>query len=307
MNKIFYGLFTVLTVIYLATVFIIRTDSATLAHYHVTDVQLHLLTLTLAIPVIAIWFAAAYGLVNIARYAVKIRKSPEGKGFVFLARGVTLLGLSLPIDSVISNLLSYGVSKGAISRATETIIDTHLSVLFPLVSFILIFIGSRHLMLTVKKAQVNRSHLVWTGIVLLVISVLYIVATLTNPSRMIATPPALAATYYMPDWLIITTIVLPYIIVWACGFYATLFLRSYQRHVGGKIYKKALGKLNIGFFVVILIYILLQFLTAAITSLYGWVLSAVLLLLFVLLIVIAVGFALIASGARGLAKLEEVL
>ncbi len=306
LRKKYYSLLAILVLAYLYTIIIVSPDSAALARYNITATQLRLLSLTLIIPIFAIWFAGVYGLVNVGNYARKIRGTRDGNGFRHLAIGLVFLGLLLPITGVVSRILLYAVQHDIITQALSTIINTHLSVGLQLLGFLFLFTGSWRLVRSAKKAYLPRSHLIATGAALVVLGAFYIFATLSNPSRETPVAPTTQATYYMPDWLILTTITLPYILAWAFGFYAALFLHAYHRGVGGKIYKKALMKLNKGFFVVIIASMLLQFIGAATTVLYGLGLGAALLLLYVLLLFIAVGYVFIALGAKDLAQLEEV-
>lgn len=309
MAKKYYGLLIVLILAYLSITFATDPDPARLTQYKLDSTQLRLILLTVAIPASAIWFAAFYGLVNVSKYAEKIKGTPDGKGFQQIARGLIVLGVGLPLTSVVNSLLNYGISKHEITQATATIITTHLTFIFPLIGFVFLFIGSHHLLTILKKAKkavMLPEHLMGLGFVLAFISVLYTLATFTNPLREVSTVHGVRATYAMPDWLILTTIVLPYIFIWGCGLYASLQLRAYQQSVGGKVYKRSLSKLNTGLVAVIVTSIMLQFLTAASSRFAGWGIESILGLVYVLLAIIAVGYVLIALGAKGLAKLEEV-
>ena len=302
----YYWLLVVLVLIYLATIFILKPNSATLTHYNISPNQLRMLSLAIIIPSVIIWFAAFYGWVNISKYAGKIKNSHDGKGFSYLAAGSIVLGVSMPIVGLISRLLTYLAEQQIITQALATIINTHITVLYTLVGFTLLFMGARHLLATIKKAQVPKSHTIGVAVVLVLISVPYIIATLVNPSRAVPTGPAMTATYYMSDPWILATIVLPYILVWIFGFYAALYLHAYYQNVRGKLYRKSLMKLTVGFFVVILSTIFLQFLTAASSMIYGWSVGAVMLIVYMLIFIIAVGYVYVALGAKGLVKLEEV-
>lgn len=306
MSKLIYGLLAVITVVYLALSLVAEIDSAALSRYDVDATQLRLLSLTIVLPVIAVWFAAAYGLVNVGRYARKIKNTPDGEGFKYIAGGMVFLALALPITSVISRILMIGVDQNVIAQATATIINTHLTGAFLLVGFALLANGARRLVETVKKIRVPSSHLAGIVTATWALSVPYILFTLSNPSREVAVRPDTVATYYMPDWLIVTTIILPYLIIWASGFYAVYLLHSYHKKVGGKLYRRALKKLSNGFTFVILASILIQLLTPFSTTLVGWGVGAILMVVYALLVVISVGYVLIALGAKDLKKLEEV-
>jgi hypothetical protein len=305
-KKFYYGLLAVSVLAYLGMVLFLAADSISLARYKIDATQLRMLSLTIVVPSFAIWFAAFYSFIHVGKYTDKITSGTDGVGFSYLTRGLMVLAISMPINAVIARLLSYWVQEDMISQSAATIITTHLSLIFTLISFMLLCFGAKYLAGTVKKVSVPRSQIIAVAVGLAILSVLYIIATLMNPSRTVPMLPAVTATYYLADPLIIVTIVIPYILLWGFGFYATLYLNFYRRNIGGKIYKQALRKLYIGFFIVIMTTVFLQFLTAAGTIISGWALGAILLLLYVLLAVIAIGYVYIALGAKDLAKLEEV-
>lgn len=291
---------------YLGTIFFFEADSVSLARYKIDADQLRWLSLTIVVPGFAIYFAAFSSFLNIGSYAHKIKKSPDGAGFTFLTKGLMVLGISLPANALISRLLSYGVQEGNVSQAAATIITTHLSAATYFASFCLLYLGSRRLLASLKGVTIPQRHIVTAAVGIALLSIPYVIVTLLNPARTTVVPPAMTATYYMPDILIFLTIIVPYIVTWTLGFYASLYLYHYHKNVGGAIYKKALRKLNIGFFIVILTTVLLQFISAASTVISGWALGVVLTVIYLLLGTIAVGYVYIALGAKRLAKLEEI-
>lgn len=305
-NKLLYGFLTVMVLLYAVSIFVFKTDSAALAKYHVSDTELRLLSLVFVLPTFVIWYVAVYSLVKISSYAARIKKTKDGKGMHLLAWGLGALAAGTIMNTVVSRMLNYAVSEDMISRSMSTIITTHVGVTYIFVSFLLLFLGSRQLLKTIKKPDISPTKYLWVTVAMLAISVPYVFAVLTNPSRTVATGTSRVATYAMPDWLILTTLVIPYLIAWALGFYAVIFMGAYQKHVGGLLYKKALNKLTKGFFLTIVLTIVLQFISAISPIILGWVLTAILLLLVVLLGMIVIGYIYIARGAKGLSKLEEV-
>jgi hypothetical protein len=301
----FYTLLAVFVAIYLYTVFAFAVDNAALARYHVNATQLRFLSLTIIIPIFAIWFTLFYGMINVSHYAKSIAKSKEGASFKFLALGLTVQGVSMPINSIISRFLTYGTQNGMVSVQTNTIITTHLTILCSLAAFVLIFIGAYKLLNTIK-VRIPSWHLMVTGLMLSILSVFYTFATISNPARQVATGGVPKATYAMNDWGIVLTIIIPYVMLWAFGLFAVQLLRIYYHNVGGSIYKRSLAKLNKGFLIVTLSYILLQFVTATATVISGFALTTLFALIYVLLAIIATGYVYVAVGAKGLTKLEEV-
>lgn len=302
----YYGLLACLVLAYLVTVIFFQPDSTLLSRYHLNDTQYRLLSLTVVIPVIAIWFGAFYSFVKLGNYVKKIENTPDGREFAWLYAGLVAFGLGLPLGSLISRLLTYGARQSIISQSFATIVGTHITLVFVLIGSILLVIGSWRLMSLVKKARVPHWQTLGAAVALIILSIIYGYAALHNPLRQTTGQPLTTAAYAMPDWLIFTTIVLPYIVAWACGFYTTLWLHTYHHHVNGKIYRRALKRLNTGVFIVIFASVLVRLLTNMPTNIADWGLRTMLLLLYALLFIIAVGYVLIALGAKGLSRLEEV-
>lgn len=291
---------------YISTVFLFEADAETLARQHATEIQLKLITLAVMIPVVLIWFAGFVGLINLQKYAAKIKGSRDGVGFMYLAAGVTVFAITVVINSLVSRVLKYAAAQHAIPDVASVIFDMEFATLANLVSFTLIFLGSVRLVQTLKK-QVKTSHMVVVALVLAAISATYAVAVMVDPSRGLARLVGDNISYGIPDWFIVMTVVVPYILTWGFGLFATLFLYTYNKNVKGTIYKRALSRLTKGFFIILLMTVVLQFLYAASAMLTTWGLGALLSLVSVLLIIIAVGFLYIARGAKNLTKIEEAM
>lgn len=306
MNKKIYILLALLAVLYILVNFATPPNETVLARYKMNATEYQLMRASLAIPLFIVWFAAFYGFSKLIRYAKLIKQSPDGEGFAWIAAGLTVLGVGLPINSIISTTLSRAVAADIIEQPVSTIITTHLTVGYQLASFLLIAVGSWKLLQVLKKVDFPKPALILGGGILTVISAFYIVAVLNNPSRQVPVEPAQTATYYINDFLIITTIIVPYILSWMCGLFAFIAIRTYQRHVGGMLYKKALKKFNTGLLIIIAMSIILQFFTAAITSTFAWQLGPLVILTQFLVFAIGAGFIFVALGAKGLTKLEEV-
>lgn len=305
MNKKIYILLALLMVLYLLITFGTPTNETVLARYKMDATQYHLMRASLAIPLFLVWFAAFYGFSKLLDYARSIKDSPDGESFMWIASGLTILAVGMPVNSIITTIFSRAVAADMITQPASTIITTHLSVGYQLVSFLLIAIGSWKLLKVLKKVQFPKKSLIVCGSILAVISVLYTISALNNPSRAVPVAPAQTATYYMNDALIFMTIIIPYIVSWACGLFAVVAIWTYQQDIGGVLYKKALKKLNTGLLVIILLAILLQFLTAAVLAIYAWQLGPLVTLIQLIVFAVGVGFIYVALGAKGLARLES--
>lgn len=306
MNRKLLILFALLVSLYLTINFATPTNPVVLERYKMDAFEYQVMRAALVVPLIAVWFAALYGFSKLHAYAKAIQGSPDGKGFLWIASGLGVLAFGLPISSILGVMLSRSVAAGMIEQPVSTIISTHVSVGYQLVAFVLIAYGSRTLLRVLRKVKIPRKSIAIGAALLAVISVFYTISALNNPSRYTPVPPAETATYYMNDFLIFTTIIVPYIIAWTSGFFAFIAMRVYQQNVEGVLYQKALAKLNYGLIAIIGISILLQFLTAAVATLFAWQLGSLVVLLQLLVFAIGAGFVLVTIGAKGLTRLEEI-
>lgn len=134
----------------------------------------------------------------------------------------------------------------------------------------------------------------------------YCYVTLTNPARQFPPSSGIKAAYYLPDWLLVTTIIIPYLFVWFYGMRAAAHLAFYRKNVSGVVYKQALGYLAVGLGTVIVSSMALRFLVSLTTLLNSLSLKILLILLYALIFVIASGYIFIAVGAKKLKRIEEV-
>jgi hypothetical protein len=171
-------------------------------------------------------------------------------------------------------------------------------------AFWLVKSGSQKLLAIIKKPVNTMPSLVMIGYI--AVSALYVLLVLHDPARLAPTNNASVASYYQPDWLIITTLVIPRLIAWFWGLQAVINILLYRAHVKGRLYKEALNSLAIGLAGILIMTILLRSLQSLTTSLNQWSLAVILAVIYLLLIVISIGYAFIAVGAKNLQKLEEL-
>ncbi len=294
-----------LVLVYLVLVFSIPPDPATLARYNLTLGQARMLNLAIVVPLLAIWSAAFYGLYRLHTYAKLMRGNDEGRGFVSLAKGIGFLTLGLPISSILSSTLNYFARLHPSSTATMVITINYVNILISIAAFTYIAKGARELVSTTKKVTPSLNQVV-TFLGFLVLSGVYVYLTFQNPIRNYPAAGSHRATHFLPDWLILLTIIVPNLYVWYVGFRATADLSFFKEKVKGTIYKQFLGFLAAGIGTVLVSSIFIQFLTALSSLFTNLPLTPLLALIYLLLVIIAAGYVLIAVGAKKLRKIEEV-
>lgn len=233
-------LFVILAITYVVLLIVIPPEARTLNKYNLTKEQARNLNLSVAVPYIAIWLTGLYGYLRLDAYTEKIKASPDGSAFSKLTRGLLILALTLPISAIIGNVDLYITNKHDNFLATGTIINNYVNLVLALVAFWFIFRGAKQLYQLLPKFKIQTSDGGFLPALFALASTWYSYFTLTNPARQHPTALARTATYYLSDWLLVVTIILPYIIMLYFGFSSVGYLLIYMRHVPGIIYKRAL-------------------------------------------------------------------
>jgi len=306
MSRRVWFIYLLAVAIYISLSFLAPVDSAVLERYNISTTQLALLRLTVVLPLVAIWFAAFYGYDKFRNYAEVIQESPDGKAFVHIANGLGVLALSLPATSIVSSVFDLLTRDSEGALPSTTIAANYLAVALALAAFWFLYKGSKMLLRSIAPRADQKPFYNATLFAIAVLAVVYTYFTFQNPVRRVPTEPIEEATYYLPDPLILVTIVVPYLLIWYLGLRSAAFIAEYARSVKGILYKQVLGFLAKGLVAIILLSITLQFLGNFATWFGALSLAPILVIVYLLLIAIAVGYAYVAAGAKKLQKIEEV-
>jgi hypothetical protein len=270
--------------------------------YTLSPWAVHSLELTIVLPLIAVWFIALWGSLRFRAYALSIQESADGRALKTLATGLVVLVSGLVLTSLLQSLNGRMAVWG--HAKVWAIFSEYTAIVVALVALGLIVRGAWQL---ARLVQFRRLPLVQVVavLVLAVIGIAYVLLLVHDPYRTATPNPALHSSYYLPDWLLLLSVVVPYLVVWYCGLLAVGCLRLYQAYSSGIIYRHALSRLSSGLLAVITASILIQILGAVSPSLVHLGLKDLLLVVYLLVIVYAVGHVVVAIGARSLAKIEE--
>lgn len=302
LRKEFRGL-AILSILYVLLSLLLPTDTATLAKYNISEQQAKILSFSIILPLVAIWAVAFNGYIQFKEYASSIKRGNDGKGFSDIAQGSKILAYGLPIGSITGLLVNYlALQNVAFFKNNGTILSDYISILITLIAFIFINKGARILLKVTKKIPPMPEFTVVIYL-LLAISYCYVVF-----SQGVKPEPSAdsRSVYSLPTLVVSLSVVLPYLYTWYKGLIAAYFLRFYEHNVGGVLYKRALRKLSLGIAVVILSSVLIQFFVALSNNIADLTLTSLLAVIYVLLIVMAFGYLLIAHGAKSLKQIEDV-
>lgn len=297
--------FIALIILYLSLTLAIPPDASVLTRYNLRPPQLAMLRLSVSVPLVIIWLIALYGFICIYRYANSIRTHKDGKAFMTISNGLGVLTFGLPIQSISTAYFNYLGRSTPHLEATTTIISNYIGLGIILLGFYILNKGAKKLNGQVRADTTGSPLRLWK-MLLAMFSALYIYLVLHNPARSHPTQTVSRAAYYLPDWLILSTIVLPYIFVWYLGAQSAYYIYLYQKRVPGKLYRQALRLIAGGIVGVVIASMLVRFMASQTTYLNSVGLRAIFAIIYILLISISVGYLFVAAGARKLHKMENV-
>lgn len=298
-------LYLLLAITYISLVWFLPPNRSSLDKYNLSVLEGKLLSLSFVLPLIGVWFSALYGYLRFRAYAVVIRKSPEGKAFNRLADGLMVLAFGLPVSAILGTTLNYISVRYANWLPTNTIIRSYADIAIYLTGFSLLFLGARSLYATLRIRKPSKAiFLRYNTLIIITVSTVFAWLLLANPLD--PSPDSSNSIYYLPNWLIIFSIAIPYLLSWYFGSMASYWMLAYKNKVSGRMYKQPCGDLAKGLAVIVFDAMLIRFITSLSPRLERLNLTPLLLLIYLLVLLYILGYGLVARGAKGLKKIEEV-
>lgn len=270
--------------------------------YHLTLSERDLLQLTIVIPVLVIWLIAINGTVSFLRYAWLIRTSADGQALQLISVGLMILVLFYILQSVLGEVPLYFAGKWQLYPLL--MLANHVPVMLALLGFVVILAGAWKLReLTPRGLSAGGlSAIVFPYAVLGLLFAWLFAHNLSG-----APDPNGIPKFAEPGQLPVLTVAIPYILAWIAGVLAITLIAEYARTIHGTIYRRAVKDLVRGLTGVLFFSILIQ-LTQLSTGVFASLkLGAILLILYALIVLYAVGFVFLARGARKLSLIEESL
>lgn len=292
-----FGLYVLFVGLYAVMLLIAPPPRIAMDRYNLTINQLHLLELTIIIPMAIIWFIAFYGYSKLRAYTDLIKDSKDGKQINRIATGVLILTIGTPFTTVASSIMTVISQDMPNFRPTSLIIRHYLDILVPLLAFILISGGARGLHDLTKHRPPQYVINAVAGI-FIVIGVTYCWVILNAHN--------FNAAYFLPEWLVLTTIVIPYMYTWYLGMMSAYQVHAYSLKVPGIVYRRNWNLFAAGIAAIIVASIIYQYAATLTRQFSSLRLIPLLCIVYSLLALISVGYILVALGAKKLQKIEEV-
>ncbi len=273
-------------------------NPATLHQLRINVLEYRAVVVTLIVPYAAIWFSAFYAYDKLEEYAAKLHRTEEGSAFKKIANGVRVLAWGLVVPTIIGTILSALQSWHADFHAPASVFNQYMQVAFPVVAFIIIGNGTRDLteLVGVRPGIMAIRAIILAFTILGVLFVHFVINNQFNGTD----------GYHLPLYPLILTIIVPYLFTWIIGLLSVYELRIYAAATRGVLYRQALVSLGTGLAIVIIDSIIVQYLTGAFGIAAHASIGFLLLIVYLLLVVQAAGYALVALGAKKLKRIEEV-
>ena len=296
-------LFAGFIVLYCLQLFLPAPNKQALQHYHLTSTSVRVLDLTILLPIVAIWIVALLGYLRFKTYTTLIAGAKDGQAFTTIGYGVALLVLWSPLSTILSQAATQYYTYHPSATTTLVWLNNYFNLILLTAAFWLLYTGSKKLMSLIKTPDFRLYQP--TTLIFIAFAVLYTFLVLSDSLRNHAVKGSISS-YYSPDWVIVITIVIPRLIAWYVGLQAVQNILLYRHRVKGRLYRKALERLAYGLGGVIGSVIVLRIVQSLTAPLLKANLGALLAIIYVLLIIIAIGYVLIAQGAKRLQKIEEL-
>lgn len=299
--RMYYSLiFLVLGIGYALLSLLPSPNHATLTHYALNESNYRWLILPIVIFLLIIWVAGYYGSLRVKLYSLMLGRSPDGQGFKDLSNGIMILAVMLPLTVDVNSIIHLITQNHPGSLEALTIINNYFDLVIMGAAMILINRGAESLAGLVKLRNSMRTERIWI-FASIAASAIYGYLVVSRP----ASDVALTKVYYLPHWLLLLSLAIPYLFFWYSGLRGAYLLFGYQKKVRGKIYKIALRLLSLGIAVVVVSSILTRVLTTVSAKLSHLNLTPLLAVIYGLLVVIGAGYVVIALGAKKLRRIEE--
>lgn len=278
-------------------------SGAGVRHYHISSFQLTVIQTTIIVPVLVIWLIATYGAARLRRYADIIAGSADGGAIRMIALGTFMLLLYLITSGLVGALPAYFVD----SRWLHVMValKNYLPMVVAFIAFAYAYIGSLRLMRLVKLPVWDSKRLWGLLIPYTIFAGLFTWAFYANTSLHAPGPNGIPP-FALSSTILLFSYVIPYLVMWFIGCISVVNIWRYAKTVRGSIYRSTLVDLTKGLSFVLLFTIIVELLIVSGPFLAKLNLTPLLLLIYVILILDAIGYLFIARGARKMTKIEVV-
>lgn len=295
--------YCLLASLYIGLILILPASQRSMREYMLSPIEYRVLYLAVSTPFLISWLAAFIGYSKLHEYAEAISDTPEGSSFMRLARGCAWLAWGLPIQNFITLILNTFAYSHSGFHPAAIIISNYTGLVLPLIALTIISGASKSL---TESAHLTFSAAKARSIIWMFVTAALVYCYLTFQRFDLSSFGSTKNPYYLPLWLMVISVIIPYLYAWFIGLLAAYEITLFSRNVRGVLYRQALRILVLGLVAVVVGSIALQYLNSASPRLGYLALNYKLVLTSLFRVVGGAGFVLIAIGALKLKKIEEV-
>lgn len=297
-HKSYYGLVLAIWAVYLALTLLTPLTESTNV-FRISRQTMVLLQFSVTIPYLGVWLVALRGILVFDNFI-------RGLSDVEYVQGLRLMktGLVLLFAAMLAGTL-FGAFAG-LCRALETRVELatismhYVNTVAYTAAFTSIFSGSRRLVESASserdEARIRRTLVfsVWTAMTLVSLALFF-----TNQSRTSSIDPAVPATYFLPDEIVLSTVIVPTVVGWYFGLASIDKLVQISSSVRALLVKNYLRRASRGFaFLLLTAFILNLFQFVGTQRLVEFGLGRVLVVVYMFLVLQGLGFMLVGSVVR---------
>lgn len=267
--------------------------------YGLSPITIRFLQFTIGALYSLSWLAGTAGSVELNTSAESTPDTAKKSAFKKKAMGVAILIGGSIITAFISTIRSR-VSPDPSNFPGITILLNYVYVFVPLIGLSYLASGAFDLSKSID-AKPPKPYFY-------VLAFVFCTLAVGVNAYLLFTREDTTSSYFLPEALVVMTILLPSFITWIIGTVGVITSFNYIGNVQGVVYKAGLGQFNAGIFFVVLTSMFLQLLLSVGSSrLLGISLGGILLIVYTFIILQAVGYLLIAFGSRKLTTVESIL
>lgn len=272
-------------------------DPHTLHQLHISSFAYRIAILGLLIPYGVIWYMAFYAYAKLKEYARTIKGFDDGKAFRYIMIGMGILAFGLVLPMSISLVLGTIAAHHQGFKAAAVIIDNYMGLAVALAAFLSLNNGS-HLLAKLSKNHLGLGEqrmLAFLFISLAAAFTCLVIDYHTNHHNV----------YYLNTPMLVITFIIPQLYTWFLAILCAYEIGLYAKFAKGVLYRKALRQFSNGIMIAIAGSIANQFVDNTFAARVSKSLGSLLLVIYILLVIIAIGLIQMALGSKKLKMIEE--
>jgi hypothetical protein len=272
-----------------------KTNANNSSPYHFSVIGILVLTVTIVGLLLLSWWFGYYAWLQLDRYTHKLPAESGPRTYGRMATGVGLLATGFMLSSLLGAVKPF--FAGNIGLATAiTQLNYYIIVVFPFLGFLWLRVGSRHLAVSAQAVMSLKSKIVTIGPPVLVLAAFYVFLAFTNTA-----PDTVVLTGGPIGFLALPLNIVLVVGAWVFGLLAALNIERATHRGTGASLVRPLVKLYNGILTMTGGFIILDALLSLGNSRLSVLPVGVLLfLLYAFIGVVALGFWIVARGAREL-------